>query len=122
MAGASPFVARRFGEVALEPCYRSVMGAIPAGALHAVRRAADMPYEETLDRNLYVSLEAMRGHRLGPGRIGDIELEEHEGPASCGSIRAGPVADLRGDEVEGTDGRVLAPYEFGVIEAPWPRT
>ena len=64
MAGLLAYVAKLFGEAALEPCYRSVMEPylqeryMPFDVRHT-------PYEETLDRNLYISLEAMRGHVLG---------------------------------------------------------
>ena len=93
-------------------------GAVPPGAVHALRRAVN-PYETTLDRNLYISLEAMRAHLVGRDRRGDIEFEEHDDRYvlrfdPCGS--GGRI--MRGDEIEGTGPRVLAPYEFGVIEEP----
>ena len=59
--------------LALEDCYRAIMEPY----LQERYMPFDVrvtPYEETLDRNLYISLEAMRGHLVGPGRRGDIEL------------------------------------------------
>jgi hypothetical protein len=122
MAGILAFVARRFGEDALETCYRAIMEPY----LQERYMPFDVrltPYEETLDRNLYISLEAMRGHLVGPGRRGDIELEEHD---DRWEIRFDPCASggriLRGDPEEETGSRVLEPYEFGVIEEPKPWT
>ena len=73
-------------------------------------------------RNLYISLEAMRTHLVGPERRGDTDLEEFDDRWElrfdpCGS--GGRI--LRGDPIEGTGSRVLAPYEFGVTqeEHPW---
>jgi hypothetical protein len=121
MAGILAFVARRFGEAALEPCYRSVMEPY-LQERYMPFDVRQTPYEDTLDRNLYISIEAMRGHLVGPGRTGDIELEEHDDRWTlrfdpCGS--GGRI--LRGSPEEGTGSRVLAPYEFGVIEEarPW---
>jgi hypothetical protein len=122
MAGILAFVVRRFGEARLEDCYRAIMEPY----LQERYMPFDVrvtPYEETLDRNLYIALEAMRGHLVGPGRRGDIELEERDDRwvlrfDPCGS--GGRI--LRGDPDEGTGSRVLAPYEFGVIEEPRPWT
>jgi hypothetical protein len=122
MAGILAFVVRRFGEARLEDCYRAIMEPY----LQERYMPFDVrvtPYEETLDRNLYIALEAMRGHLVGPGRRGDIELEERDDRwvlrfDPCGS--GGRI--LRGDPEEGTGSRVLAPYEFGVIEEPRPWT
>ena len=116
MAGILAFVVKRFGEAELETCYRAIMEPY----LQERYMPFDVrvtPYEETLDRNLYISLEAMRGHLVGPGRRGDIELIEED---DRWVIRFDPCASggriLRGDPEEGTGSRVLAPYEFGVIE------
>lgn len=114
MAGVLAFAARRFGEAALEDCYRSV--------LEPYIQERYMPfdvrlnsYESTLERNLYLVLEAMRAHLCGPERDGTVEFEEHDDRFvlrfdPCGS----GGRSMRGDEIEGTGSRVLAPYEFGV--------
>ena len=73
------------------------------------------PYESTLEKNLYLVLEAMRAHMCGPKRDGSLEYEEFDDRHvvsfdPCGS----GGRSMRGDEVEGTGSRVLAPYEFGV--------
>jgi hypothetical protein len=115
-SGVLAFVAKRFGEPALESCYRHV--------LEPYIQERYMPfdlrnrkYEETLYRNLYLSFEAMRGHLCGPDRRGDIDLEEHEDRwvlefDPCGS----GGRSSRGDPVEGTGSRVEPPYEFGVTQ------
>ena len=63
----------------------------------------------------------MRAHLVGPDRHGDIDLEEFDDRLElrfdpCGS----GGRQLRGDEIEGTGSRVLAPYEFGVTQEPHP--
>ncbi len=121
MAGVLAFVARRFGEPALERCYRAVLEPyvqeryMPFDVrLH--------PYADTLARNLYIALEAMRGHLVGPDRRGDIELKEFDDRWELSFDPCGSGGrQLRGDPIEGTGSRVLAPYEFGVTTErhPW---
>jgi len=114
MAGVLAFVARRFGEASLEGCYRAVLEPY----IQERYMPFDVrvhPYASTIERNLYLVLEAMRAHLCGPDRDGTLELEEHEDRYvvrfdPCGS----GGRSMRGDEVEGTGSRVLAPYEFGV--------
>lgn len=116
MAGILAFVARRFGEARLEDCYRAVLEPyiqeryMPFDVrLH--------PYESTVERNVYLVLEAMRAHLGGPERDGSLTVEEHDDRVvvsfdPCGS----GGRSMRGDEIEGTGSRVLAPYEFGVTQ------
>ena len=77
-------------------------------------------YSETIERNLYFSLEAMRAHLSGPGRRGDLELEEHP---DRWEIRFDPCgsggAQTRGDEIEETPPRPERPYEFGVTQTEY---
>lgn len=113
-SGLLALVAARFGEEALEDCYRHVLEPY----LEERYRPFDLrehPYEETLERNLYLSFEAMRGHLCGPERTGEIELEEHPDRwvlrfDPCGSGNRGQ----RGDPIEGTGSRAERPYGFGV--------
>ena len=121
MAGVLAFVAGRFGEAALETCYRAVLEAY-FQERYMPFDVRERPYEDTLFRNLYIAIEAMRAHMGGPDRIGDVDLAEHEDRWElsfdpCGS--GGRM--LRGDPREGTGSRVLAPYEFGVTQErhPW---
>jgi hypothetical protein len=121
MAGVLAFVARRFGEASLEACYRAVLEPY-IQERYMVFDVRARPYADTLVRNLYTSFEAMRAHLVGPGRRGDIEFDEFEDRYEfqfdpCGS----GGRQVRGDEIEGTGSRVLAPYEFGVTTErhPW---
>jgi hypothetical protein len=116
MAGVLAYVARRFGEARLEDCYRAVLEPyIRERYMPFDTRVT--PYPDTLDRNLYLVLEAMRAHRGGPRRDGEVDLEEHDDRwvvsfDPCGS----GGRSMRGDDIEGTPSRVLAPYEFGVTQ------
>lgn len=118
ISGILAYVAARFGETALEPCYRHV--------LEPYIRERYMPYdlreqdyEDTLYRNLYTSFEAMRGHLCGPERRGDVELLEDE---DSWTLRFDPCGSggrsSRGDAVEGTPPRPEQPYGFGVTTEP----
>ncbi len=121
MAGVLAFVARRFGEAALEPCYRSVLEPY-IQERYMVFDVRHRPYADTLVRNLYISLEAMRAHLVGPGRRGNVELHEFDDRFELSFDPCGSGGrQVRGDEIEGTGSRVLAPYEFGVTqdEHPW---
>lgn len=114
MAGVLAHVARRFGEARLEDCYRAVLEPY-IQERYMVFDTRVTPYEQTVERNLYLVLEAMRAHLCGPQRDGSLEYEEHEDRYvvrfdPCGS----GGRSMRGDGIEGTGSRVLAPYEFGV--------
>lgn len=116
MSGLLTFVADRFGEEAIEHCFRHVLEPYlqERYAPFDIRR---QPYEETISRNLYLTFEAMRGHLCGPERTGDLELTEHDDRYviafdPCGSGNR----SLRGDAVEGTGPRPEPPYNFGVTK------
>jgi hypothetical protein len=114
MSGLLSVVAARFGEAAIEACYRFVLEPY----LQERYKPFDLreqPYEETIYRNLYLSFESMRGHLCGPQRTGDLEFEERD---DRWVIRFDPCGSgnrsLRGDPDEGTGSRAEAPYHFGV--------
>jgi hypothetical protein len=116
MAGVLAFVAARFGEDALEDCYRAVLEPYIQERYMPFDVRVN-PYQSTVDRNLYLVLEAMRAHLCGPDRDGNLDFEEHEDRFvvsfdPCGS----GGRSMRGDELEGTGSRVLEPYEFGVTQ------
>jgi len=118
ISGILAYVSRRFGEAALEPCYRHVLEPyIQERYMPFDLRQHD--YEDTLFRNLYTSFEAMRGHLCGPDRRGDVELLEDD---DKWTLRFDPCGSggraTRGDPVEGTPPRPQAPYEFGVTTEP----
>lgn len=114
ISGILSYVARRFGEAALEPCYRHVLEPY-IQERYMPFDLREHPYEETLYRNLYNSFEAMRGHLCGPDRRGDIDLVEDDDKwvlrfDPCGS----GGRSNRGDPIEGTPPRPEPPYGFGV--------
>ncbi|HSO28456.1 MAG TPA: hypothetical protein VLS28_01015 [Candidatus Sulfomarinibacteraceae bacterium] len=120
MAGVLAYVARSFGENALDACYRSVLEPY-IQERYMVFDVRLRPYADTLVRNLYISLEAMRAHLVGPGRRGNVGLEEFEDRWELSFDPCGSGGrQVRGDEIEGTGSRVLAPYEFGVTQEPHP--
>lgn len=113
-SGLLTFVANRFGEASLGDAYEHVLGPYLAER-YAPFDVRLHPYEETLERNIYLAFEAMRGHLVGPDRLGDIDIEEDSDKIvlsfdPCGSGNRGQ----RGDPIEGTGSRSEAPYEFGV--------
>ena len=75
-------------------------------------------WEESLPTNLYLAMEAMRGHMVGPGRRGNFEFSEDEDRYTfrfdpCGS--GGHI--VRGDqEVFDTPPRPEPPYNWAVLE------
>jgi len=118
ISGLLAYIARRFGEEALEPCYRYVLEPyIEQRYMPFDLRKRE--YEDTLYRNLYTTFEAMRAHLCGPDRRGDLELEEDD---DKWVIRFDPCGSggrsNRGDPVEGTPPRPQPPYEFGVTTKP----
>jgi len=116
ISGVLAFIARRFGETALEDCYRFVLEPyieeryMPFDLRHQA-------YEDTIFRNLYLAIEAMRGHLCGPDRRGDLGLREYEDRWELSFDPCGSGGrSSRGDPDEGTGSRVQAPYEFGVTQ------
>ncbi len=114
MAGLLSVVVDRFGEAAVEECYRFVLEPY-LQERYKPFDVREQPYEQTIYRNLYLSFEAMRGHLCGPQRTGDLEFEEHD---DRWVIRFDPCGSgnrsLRGDPAEGTGSRAEPPYNFGV--------
>lgn len=115
-SGMLTFIARRFGEEAIGEAYADVL----APYLQERYKPFDVreqPYEDTLFRNIYLSVEAMRGHLVGPARDGDMEVDEDDERIvisfdPCGS----GGRSQRGDPVEGTGSRAEPPYDFGVTQ------
>ena len=115
-SGLLTFTARRFGEETLGRAYEHVLGPY-LRERYQVFDLRERSYAETLERNIYLAFEAMRGHLVGPDRTGDMRIEEDEEKIviafdPCGSGNRGQ----RGDHVEGTPSRSDAPYNFGVTQ------
>lgn len=116
VSGVLNLAARRFGEEALEDLYRHTLEPY-IQERYMVYDLRVHEYEDTVFRNLYTTIEAMRGHLGGPDRLGDMEIDEYDDRwvvafDPCGS----GGRSSRGDLVEGTGPRPEAPYEFGVTQ------
>lgn len=105
----------RFGEEELAAMWDAIIGDL-FSSRYAKFDIARYPWEESLWTNLYLVMEAMRGHLVGPGRRGNFEFEEDDERFTfrfdpCGS--GGHT--IRGDdEVEDTPPRMEPPYGWGV--------
>lgn len=113
-SGLLTFVARTFGESAIGDAYETVLAPY-LEQRYAPFDIREHPYEETLERNIYLAFESMRGHLVGPDRTGDIGIAEDDEKIvlsfdPCGSGNRGQ----RGDPIEGTGSRSEPPYNFGV--------
>ncbi len=76
-AGMLTFIARRFGESTIEEAFASVLEPY-LQERYKPFDVRERPHEETLERNLYLAVEAMRGHLVGPARDGEMEVDEYE--------------------------------------------
>ena len=117
-SGLLTFAADRFGEAAVGQCFAEVLEPY-LGERYAPFDTRVQPYEDTLERNLYLAFEAMRAHLCGPERTGEVGLEEHDDRwvisfDPCGSGGRGQ----RGDDIEGTPSRSDPPYGFAVTTEP----
>ena len=109
-------VAVRLGEHRIRDMYDLVL--LPLFTWRYDRFDIDKhPWDEGLQTLLYVAIEAMRGHLVGPRRTGDMEFFEEEDRYlvkfdPCGSGQR----ILRGDVIEGTPSRMKPPYSWGVTK------
>ena len=114
--GMLTYIARLFGEATLADAFAHVLEPY----LDERYKPFDIrlqPYENTLERNLYLSFEAMRGHLVGPDRTGDMEVQEDDEKYVIAFDPCGSGGRMqRGDRVEGTPSRAEAPYNFGVTQ------
>jgi hypothetical protein len=113
--GLMDAVVARFGEAELAVMWDAIIGDL-FSSRYAKFDVTEYPWEDSLWTNLYLVMEAMRGHLVGPGRKGNFEFSEDEDRFTfrfdpCGS--GGHT--LRGDdEVEGTPPRMEPPFGWGV--------
>src|SRR5581483_2812057 len=71
------YIARRFGEETIEDAFASVLEPY-LQERYKPFDVRERPYDETLFRNIYLSVEAMRGHLVGPTRNGDMDVDEYD--------------------------------------------
>jgi hypothetical protein len=115
--GLMDAIVRRWGEEEMRQVWEHVIGGLFTSR-YAKFDVEQYSWEESLPTNLYLAMEAMRGHLVGPGRRGNFEFEEDEERYTfrfdpCGS--GGHV--VRGDqEVEHTPPRMEPPYGWAVLE------
>ena len=106
------YIARTYGEAELEKAMRSVLGSYYRARYDAVM-AADVKTQ------LQLTVEGLRGHLMGPGRQGEIEITDEPDRyvlklAPCGS---GGVARQRVES-----GAAPRPELFGFSDRPHPWT
>jgi hypothetical protein len=106
----------RWGEGALVEMWDFIIGPL-FKTRYAKFDIDQFPWKDSLQTNVYLAFEAMRGHLVGPGRRGNMEFEEDEERYTfrfdpCGS--GGRL--MRGDEIEGTPSRMGPPFNWGVTK------
>lgn len=117
MYGLLDAIVRKWGELALVDVWEHMVGNL-FNARYAKFDISQYSWSESLATNVYLALEAMRGHLVGQGRRGNIEFEEDEDRYTfrfdpCGS--GGHI--VRGDqEVFHTPPRAEPPYNWKVLE------
>jgi hypothetical protein len=117
MYGLLDAIVRRWGETAMVDVWEHMVGNL-FNARYAKFDISQYSWSESLPTNVYLALEAMRGHLVGPGRRGNVEFEEDEDRYTfrfdpCGS--GGHI--VRGDqEVFNTPPRPEPPYGWKVLE------
>lgn len=116
ISGLFNTVAVRFGEQTIEKMYREYV----IGNLFNFRYerfdVSKHKWEDIFPSLIYISIEAMRGHLVGPGREGLMELTEYEDRVvlefdPCGS----GGRTVRGEPLDGTFSRMQAPYSYQVM-------
>ena len=110
-------VVRRFGEETMGDVWEFMVGGLFTARATRSSTSSQYSWEESLPTNLYLAMEAMRGHLVGPGRRGNFEFEEDEDRYTvrfdpCGS--GGHI--VRGDRGQGTPPRMEPPYNWAVLE------
>lgn len=107
----------RHGEAAIEEMYRDYV----IGELFDFRYerfdVSKSEWSEVFEDLIYVSIEAMRGHLVGPNRDGTMELDEFDDRieltfSPCGSGGRSMV----GDKISGTPSRHEAPYYYHTMQ------
>jgi hypothetical protein len=115
--GLMDAIVRRFGEETMRDVWEFMIGGLFT-TRYAKFDTEQYSWEESLETNVYLALEAMRGHLVGPGRRGNIEFEEDDERYTFRFDPCGSGGHLvRGDrEVEETPPRMEPPYGWAVLE------
>lgn len=115
--GLMDYIVGRWGEKAMADVWEYMVGGLFTSRYEKFD-ISQYDWQESLPTNMYLAMEAMRGHGVGPGRRGNFEFEEDEDRYTvrfdpCGS--GGHI--LRGDqEVYDTPPRAEPPYNWHILE------
>ena len=117
VTGLMTVISRRFGEEQIRVLYRDYLTPWHFEWRYKQFDPHVTPWKETLPLNLYLNIESMRGHLVGPKRQGDMEFEEEDDRwvisfDPCGSGQR----LMRGEAAEGTGSRMEAPYHFLITQ------
>jgi len=115
--GLMDAIVSRWGEEAMNDLWEGMVGGL-FESRYAKFDITQYSWEESMPTNLYLVMEAMRGHGVGPGRRGNFEFEEDEDRYT---VRFDPCGSgghmVRGDqEVWDTPPRMEPPYNWKVLE------
>jgi hypothetical protein len=107
----------RYGEASIEELYRDYV----IGDLFAFRYerfdVSKNSWAESFDALIYVSIEAMRGHLVGPERDGTMEMVEHPDRVELSFMPCGSGGrTIDGDRVSGTPSRHEAPFYYNTMQ------
>jgi hypothetical protein len=107
-------IAQLQGEGALEQAFRVTQARWMAERYAALRAMSPAEF-------LALTVEGMRGHFSGPGRLGDITVSDEGDRFVLSFDPCGTGGRMRrGDEVTGSPPRWEPPYRFGFTGRPWP--
>jgi hypothetical protein len=113
--GLLDVVLRHLGEARIGPLWDELMA--PMYETYGRYDPEHHPWPGSIRRLVLVAAESLRGHLSGPGRMGEIEIEEE---AERWVLRFDPCGSggraYREDEAEGYAPRMAPPYNFAVTE------
>jgi len=117
LAGYMDAIVRRFGEDALEELYRQRLVEPVFVEKYAKYDVAKNDWQEMFPYLVYISMDGRRAHLSGPGRLGEVDIEEFEDRVE---IRIDPCSSggrlVRGEPLDGTGPRMEQPYGFRPLE------
>lgn len=114
-SGLLNMVAIRFGEATLEDLFRSIIGD-RFDFRYARYDVSRMDWATGFEKLVHASIETQRGHLVGPGREGLVELVEHEDGVTISFEPCGTGGrTVAGDALSGTPSRHDAPYYYASV-------